>query len=412
MMKLEGPTRVTLPCSASLFHLSRRVLMKTGTIGVLTVFLAACGVSAADSYPKGLPQSAEFFPLAVWLQSPANAERYKTIGINTFVGLWEGPTEAKLDALDKAGIRVICGYDERSSRFKDRSTIVAWMHDDEPDNAQSLGESKGYGPPITPAKIIQGYEAIRKADPDRPVLLNLGQGVAWDGWFGRGVRTNHPEDYREYLKGCDIASFDIYPASHENPEIAGNLGYVPRGVDRLRQWSGDEKDVWCCIETTRINNPDRKPTPEQVRSEVWMALIHGAKGIIYFAHEFKPKFIEAGLLADDAMARAVADINTRIRELAPALNAPDVKDGATVVSSDEKMPVDFVVKQSGEHAYLFSVSMTDGESTATFALPGGGDAQVEVLGEGRTIEAVGGKWNDHFTGYQVHLYKIFSKERK
>jgi hypothetical protein len=243
-------------------------------------------------------------------------------------------------------------------------------------------------------------------------LLNLGQGVAWDGWFGRGTRTNHPEDYREYLKGCDIASFDIYPASHENPEIAGNLEYVPRGVDRLRQWSGDEKDVWCCIETTRINNPDRKPTPEQVRSEVWMALIHGAKGIIYFAHEFKPKFIEAGLLADEAMARAVADINSRIRELAPALNAPDVKDGATVVSSDEKMPVDFVVKRSGEHAYLFSVARTDGGSTATFTLPGGGDAQVEVLGEDRTIEAVGGKWNDRFTAYQVHLYKIFSKERK
>ena len=34
-----------------------------------------------------------------------------------------------------------------------------------------------------------------------------------------------------------------------------------------------------------------------------MALIHGARGIIYFAHEFKPKFIEAGLLADEEMAR-------------------------------------------------------------------------------------------------------------
>ena len=31
-----------------------------------------------------------------------------------------------------------------------------------------------------------------------------------------------------------------------------------------------------------------------------MALIHGADGIIYFAHQFKPKFIEAGLLADEA----------------------------------------------------------------------------------------------------------------
>ena len=75
---------------------------------------------------------------------------------------------------------------------------------------------------------------MRKADPDRPVMLNLGQGVAWDGWYGRGVRTNHPEDYAEYAKGCDIASFDIYPACHDNAEVAGKLWYVARGVDRLQ----------------------------------------------------------------------------------------------------------------------------------------------------------------------------------
>ena len=90
------------------------------------------------------------------------------------------------------------------------------MHGDEPDNAQSLGEGKGYGPPILPEKIVESYERIRAADPTRPVLLNLGQGVAWDGYYGRGVRTNHPEDYPEYVKGCDIASFDIYPVAHDN----------------------------------------------------------------------------------------------------------------------------------------------------------------------------------------------------
>src|SRR5258708_24717071 len=47
-------------------------------------------------------------------------------------------------------------------------------------NAQSLGKGKGYGPPKSPTGIIEQYREIRKADPDRPVLLNLGQGVAWD----------------------------------------------------------------------------------------------------------------------------------------------------------------------------------------------------------------------------------------
>ena len=141
------------------------------------------------------------------------------------------------------------------------------------------------------------------------------------------MRTNHPGDSREYPKGCDIASFDIYPASHEKKEIAGNLWYVPQGVDRLRSWTDGRKGVCCCIETTRISNPDRKPTPEQVRSEVWMALIHGARGIIYFAHQFKPKFVEAGLLADEGMSREVAAVKRQIHELAPVLNGPDVAAG-------------------------------------------------------------------------------------
>ena len=382
--------------------------MRAWTIPLIALaLLTGGGARAADTpFPRGLPTEPEYFPIAVWLQSPANAERYRAIGINTYVGLYRGPTEEQLDALDKAGIRVICGQNERSLRFRDRPTIVGWMHGDEPDNAQSLGRGKGYGPPIPPARIVEGYERIRKADPDRPVLLNLGQGVAWDGWYGRGVRTNHPEDYREYLKGCDIASFDIYPASHDKEEIAGKLWYVPRGVDRLRNWTDGRKDVWCCIETTRIHNVDRKPTVEEVRSEVWMALIHGAKGIIYFAHQFKPNFIEAGLLADEEMARAVSALNRQIRELAPVLNSPDPEVAGSVASSEEAVPIDFMIRRHDGKTYLFAVAMREGEATATFTLPGSGDARVEVLGEDRTINAVGGKWEDRFENYQVHLYRI------
>src|SRR5947207_10663119 len=63
-------------------------------------------------------------------------------------------------------------------------------------------QSKGYGPPVSPATVVADYERIKRADPSRPVLLNLGQGVAWDQYIGRGTRRNHPEDYPEYLKGC------------------------------------------------------------------------------------------------------------------------------------------------------------------------------------------------------------------
>src|SRR5262245_30041131 len=114
--------------------------MRAWRIATLILVISSSGTAPAGdaSYPKGLPRSPEFFPLAVWLQAPANAEKYRSIGINMYVGLWKGPTEEQLDVLDKAGIRLICGQSARSLRFKDRPTIVGWMHGDEPDNAQLL----------------------------------------------------------------------------------------------------------------------------------------------------------------------------------------------------------------------------------------------------------------------------------
>jgi len=75
-----------------------------------------------------------------------------------------------------------------------------------------------------------------------------------------------------------------------------------RGVQRLRDWSGSDRITWNCIECTRISNTKTKPTPQQVKAEVWMSIIHGSQGLIYFCHQFQPRFIEAGLLADEEMA--------------------------------------------------------------------------------------------------------------
>lgn len=358
-------------------------------------------------WEKGPPPDPSFFPVAVWLQAPRNAPRFKAAGINLFVGLWKGPTEEQLAALREAGMPVICAQNEVGLAHADDGLIVGWMHGDEPDNAQSLGEGKGYGPPIPPEKVVADYERIRQADPSRPVLLNLGQGVAWDGWYGRGVRTNHPEDYREYVKGCDIASFDIYPVVHSRAEVAGNLWFVPRGVDRLREWTGDRKVVWNCIECTRISNVQVKPTPHQVRAEVWMALIHGSMGLIYFVHQFAPNFVEAALLADEEMLAAVTKINARIHALAPVLNSPSLPEAATVSSSAAEVPVDITVKQHKGSTYVFAVAMRDATTRATVRLadpPAG--AGVEVLDEGRVLELTDGAFTDDFAGYDVHLYRV------
>ncbi len=371
--------------------------------------------SGYAEWKNGPSANEDFFPIAVWLQDPANAARYKAAGINLYVGLWRGPTANQLEQLNKAGMRVICSQNRFALEQRDNPVIAAWMHGDEPDNAQSLGDGKGWGPPIPAERIVRDYERIRANDPSRPVLLNLGQGVAWDNWIGRGVRRNHPEDYPEYVKGCDIASFDIYPVVHDSPEVKGRLEFVAAGVKRLVAWAGPERLVWNCVECTHISNPNAKATPAQVRSEVWIALIHGSRGLIYFVHQFKPVFREAALLDDPEMLAGVTAINRRIQELAPVLNSPSVLEGVTVKADKAEIsaglvhlqPIAWMQKRSKDATYLFTVNMRNESARASFSLAAASpDAAVDVLDEDRQVSLKNREFTDEFKPYEAHLYRI------
>lgn len=391
-------------------HALRHLGARVARFAILVALLPSAASQAATvgkPWIHGPPTDDAWFPIGVWLQDPKNATRYREAGVNLFIGLWNGPTAEQLDRLREAGMKVVCAQNPLALSRPDDPTIVGWMHGDEPDNAQSLPNGKGYGPPILPETIRLDYERLRQADPTRPILLNLGQGVAWDDYIGRGVRRNHPEDYPRYVEGADIVSFDIYPAVHDHPAVAGKLEFVARGVERLVGWAGPQRTVWNCIECTRISNPKTKPTPAQVRAEVWMALIHGSRGLIYFVHQFKPAFREAALLDDPEMLAAITAINRQVHDLAPILHSPTLADRVTVESSPAGTRIACMRKRRGNAEYLFAVNLGNQEARATFesgAWPG--PNPVEVIDESRSIAPKGGRFEDAFGPYAVHLYVV------
>jgi hypothetical protein len=390
---------------------------------VVVLAAAALIVVACDSllraespyaqWANGPSTDPNWFPIGVWLQSTSTSRiaQYQAAGFNIYVGLWQGPTETQLANLKARGMKTICSQNSVALNSVNRDVIIGWSQVDEPDNAQWNSVTQTYDPPILPSEIVNRYNAMKANDATRPIFLNLGQGVAGDGWWGRGTRTNHPEDYPLYLQGCDIASFDIYPfASSTDPRYApvkDKPWVIPYGVDRLNTWKqGTQTDVvWNFVECTNISGYG-KATATQVKAEVWMSLVHGSMGILYFVHQMDP-FIEAGLLADPVMTAAVTEINNQIHALAPVLNSPTIPNGATVQSSNPDVPVDIMVKAYDGATYLFAVGMRDGSTTATFQVAGmDGPAMAEVLGEGRSISVAGGSFQDTFTPYAVHLYRI------
>lgn len=393
----------------------RRRLPVLAVLVALAVLLGLAAASSGQAAPRkpgnAFPIKAfpiKDFPIAVWLQDPQNAGRYRQAGINLYVGLWQGPTEAQLNALKSAHMPVICAQNAVGLAHKTDPTIAGWMQQDEPDDAQLVTNpatgKADYGPCVPPSKVVAEYARLHAADPTRPILLNLSQGVANEAWVGRGVGSSL-DQYHTFVQGGDIVSFDVYP-------VAGGYGvndlwYVPKGVDRLAGWTGGRKPVWACIECTHIGDANAQATPAQVRAEVWMALIHGARGLIYFVHQFKPQFDEHALLDDLPMLTAVSGINQQIHALSPALNSPTVSRIADVCSSSPQCPIDLLTKRQGRATYVFAVAMRNAAGRGTFTMRGlPPTATAEVLGEGRALTIRHGRFADDFAPYAVHLYRI------
>ena len=375
------------------------------------------GPAYYSKWSNGPSTSANFFPIGVWLQNPQNETSvvYKNMGINVYIGLWAGPTESQLTAVAKIPSVTFSDQNFTGLTSANGSVIKSWIQTDEPDNAVS-----GTQNPVPTDTIVARYNKMTSNDITRPVFMGLGQGVAADFWYGRRNRTNHPEDYAQYAKGADILCFDIYPMNTFDAP-AGSASWkvnfynsvkqkpwlVAYGVDRLRKWTNYSKPVWAWIECTNFNyNPAYALTPKIVKAEVWMALIHGARGIGYFVHTITP-FVEAGVLTNEPMRDGISSTNLQIISLAPALNTPSVTNGFTVASGNAEVIVDAMLKRYDGITYLFAVAMRPGTTNTTFTLRGfTGNRIIQVVGENRTLQSVNGVFQDTFADYDVHLYKI------
>lgn len=356
-------------------------------------------------WENGPSTDPNYFPIGVWLQSPHLAPKYKEAGINVFIGLSTGPTQHQLDILRENGIRVIVKQNIQGLKYIDDPVIMGWMQMDEPDNAQKQ-EDGSWGPPVDPAVIIERYNEMVANDPTRPVFLNLGETVANEKSKNRGPGADR-NDYYGYVKGGDIISFDIYPVSYLGEDY---MWYVAKGIDQLYAWADEDKIIWNIIEASNIRSPDRKVTPKQLQSQVWMSLIHGSKGIVYFVHSFYPTTVPSSLLNDPPLLEAVTEVNNRIHSMAPILNSPNKNELVTVTSSKKDVPISYMVKEYEGSIYIFSIGMRNDSTEGSFeTVKINEDYEVEVLYEGRTLSAVKGKFTDSFSPYEVHIYKIDKK---
>ena len=351
-------------------------------------------------WPNAPVSAPDSWIVSVWMQNPVNAARFRDAGINLFVGLWNGPTDEQLATLARAAMPVITHQAGVWKTHTGDSTTRGWLLPDQPDNAQET--NSGFGPCIPPSEAIATYQAVVQSDSSRPAFLKLGRGIVEPTWEGRGSTcTGHPEHYADYVRAADMLGVVLFPIDAGLP-----LEMVATAIEQARMWSRDEKPVIAIVQASLIGER-RRPTPVQIRAQVWMSIVHRAAGVEYFCHQERPTVVETDCLDDAPTLAALRQINAQLRELAPVLDTLPIANGVTVSSSDPSLPVDTLLKRYAGATYLFAAAMRDGNTRATFQLhrfpPA---AQAEVLGENRSIAVANGTFQDDFTSYGVHLYRL------
>jgi hypothetical protein len=288
--------------------------------------------------------------------------------------------------------------------LRDESPIVGWIQEDEPDRAQADPGGGYLGTCADPEEMIERYRIMKAVDPARPVLMNLSPGVADASWPGRGtVCTPRQDDYARYVEAADILVFGVFPRSHTGPR-RNDLTLVADGVDRLRELTRSRKPIWAQIDTVLALNGGSKPTPEDIRATTWMALVHGARGIIYFATEI-PSGNELAVLDDPARRAAVKALSDEIKSLAAALDQPPLDPGAYPTSVEPGSRVDCTRRRFTGMGFLLCVNMRPEQATLTVSAKGFKNA--EVIGEHRSIPVPGdGRIRDVFGPHAVHLYRL------
>lgn len=399
------------------------------------VTLSSCTAGASEELAKGATSGARtnplddprFVPIAVNVQNITNARIYRDAGVNVFVDIDDitatptkayqfKPEAATLDKLTDLGMYAMVNQDVWGP-LKDHPAIIAWLSPvDEPDNIQSNGKA------IPLETFLDEARKIKAFDATHPYTVCFGQGVINDLFKGRGIDRSL---YPKYMAPVDFIQYDVYPITNSKRLDGENyLELVGQGVSRIRKWTGDKKPVMCWIETTQIKHPTKKPTPAQTNCEVWITMVHGARGVGYFCHDFTLKSKRASALSrDKAMLAQLTRTNAKLKKLAWVISAPmDAEpkvvksEGGKVIAGTRRLakdtPVDFgdgtIAGIISSTTYIVSVNVLGEKARATFSFsPLSRVKMLKVLEEDRTIPVgADGTCVDEFAPYQEHVYEV------
>jgi len=366
-----------------------------------------------DRYNRLIVQGKPFFPLGWYSDRKVrNLEEMKAGGFNCALDyginhMQVDEIKAYLDAAERLGMRLIyCNNDLYPSltqgktkgpwqgsqivegivdTFKDHPAIIAWYLNDE-------------RPPSMLPELTDYYDRVRAHDPGHPAYI-----VHCD-----------MDVLDQFYHTTDVMGVDPYPMPN------GFVSEVARWAEVSRAAAREIKPTWLVpqafgwyqyreplpgsmggrgrIPTGEELRTGREPTYEEERAMTWLALNHGAKGLIYYCY-YDNRVLPHHREHFAGMTRIAGEIN----QLMPVLLTTEQVARSPFSCADED--IDLGVWRHQGAWYLAAVNTSREPQQATLRGPFGG--KVEVLFEnGRVVSAGARSLVEQFAPLEVHLYRI------
>jgi len=276
---------------------------------------------------------------------------------------------------------------EATRRIKDHPNFLAYFIFDEP-------MEKNLFDMVTPGR--ECYQKLIEADGYHPVMVNY---------------SSYIPEGDEYVDWCDVLCTDPYWV----PPAAAVLRTTPNWVSKctvntLRRAEVTRNPIWIVPMAELWSGCYKRViAPQEQFCQTYLALIHGAKGLIYFTFPMRYQFVVDALKA----------VNDQLKTLAPIVLSPSVKQiiayspGEFDPSAEKYPDVQAALFRHPEGGFvLLAANSRPYPVETTFKLSNLGKEKVQQVFAKWRANAKDSSFKDRIEPYGVRAYRYDGKGDK
>jgi hypothetical protein len=368
--------------------------------GIVCPQAAESLTSYIDEHNRFILNGEPFFPLGLFVvQSLTDTSQLNEIAKSPFDTLMnyninngtKGQISNYLNQLQVRNLKLIFSLKEyighglgdintitrKVNTFKDHPAIISWYMNDE------------RGPEYL-RELDARYQKVRELDDNNPVWS-----VHWNtDWLIQEAHTT------------DIVGVDPYPIDNNPITLVSKMADAANKAGKPL-WLVPQIFSWRDYPGDFRAPSGRPPTREEMRAMTYLAVNHGAKGLIYYSY--------FNILDDrnyQKRWKEIKEIASEVDHLRPVLLSIDQTNNNDIVCNNRN--IDLKLMREGDIYYLFAVNTRKKAITGVSF----GNKQVNkpliirVLFENdRQIALNNGNFTDDFGPYEVHVYHWVESSR-